>query len=431
MTSDPAGALAAWTRRLQARAATGRRFDAVRALAERLGVRRPAPLTVVVAGTNGKGSVAAFLQQLLIAQGKTVGSTTSPHLHAFNERVRLRGVAAGDAELVDALTAVEAARGDCPLSYFDHATLAALLLIRAAEVDVAVLEVGLGGRLDAVNAAHGDVAVITNVALDHEGRLGGTRALIGAEKAGVLRPAKPVVLGEPAPPRTVLARARALAAPVCLAERDFGHDGRRLWLRWRRERLAYDYHPNAVAAVNAATATAAAALLGAPPTAAQMRQAAASAKNPGRFEVVERDQRTWVLDVAHNPAAATFLATQLRARFGQRPIAAVVGCLADKDGAGIVRALKPLLTGLAFVDTTATRGQPGHALRAAAGEARALVAPLERAVAHVRERSPPDGVILCCGSFDLIERMRVRLRLLAVRPPPGACARASAAPAGA
>lgn len=414
MASDHA--LAAWTRRLQARPAPGRRFGAVRALAARLGVCRPAALTIVIAGTNGKGSVAAFLGQLLSAQGKAVGTTTSPHLHAFNERVRLRGAPVGDAEFAGALDAVEAARGECPLTYFDHATLAALLLIRAAEVDAAVLEVGLGGRLDAVNVVHADLAVITNVALDHEHRLGRTRALIGAEKAGVLRPAKPVVIGEPTPPEVVLARARALAAPVCLAGRDFGSDGRQLWLRRGRERLSYGYGPSAVAAANAATAVAAAALLDAPPAPAEVYRAAATAENPGRFEVVEREQRTWVLDVAHNPAAATFLAAQLRARFGQRPIAAVVGCLAGKDGAGIVRALKPLLSGLVFVDTDKRRGQAGRALRAAAGEPRALAAPLEPALAHVRERSGPDGVILCCGSFDLIERMRVRLHLLAVRP---------------
>ena len=174
-------ALAAWLARLEARPST-RRGDlrALRAVSDRVGVRPPAPAVVVVAGTNGKGSTVAFLEQLLLATGRTVGTTTSPHMHVFNERVRLNGRCAEDAALVDALAAVESARAGTQLSYFDHATLAALVVIGEARPDVAVLEVGLGGRLDAVNVVDADVAVITNVGLDHQRQLGCTRESIAA-----------------------------------------------------------------------------------------------------------------------------------------------------------------------------------------------------------------------------------------------------------
>ena len=422
MASDAAApTLAAWLARLEARPAT-RRDDVsgLRAVADRLGVRPPAPATVVVAGTNGKGSTVAFLERLLLAGGRTAATTTSPHLHRFNERVRMHARCVSDAALVEALAAVEAARDGVALSYFDHATLAALWIIARARVDVAVLEVGLGGRLDAVNAVDADVAVVTNVGLDHQRQLGGTRGAIAAEKAGIARRGRPLVVGEPAPPPNLLATAQALGASVRLAGRDFGHDRGRLWIRHQGSCVTYPYAGGAVAAANAATALQAAALLGPPPGTREVA-AAGAATNPGRFEVVRRGERAWVLDVAHNPAAARFLATQLRARFRGRFLGAVVGCKEDKDIVGIVAALKPLLQRLAFTDTAPPRGQSAAAARAAAREPTAFAAPLDAALAHMERQTPPNGVILVCGSFDLIERMRVRLHLVAA-------AAASAAP---
>ena len=412
MAADAAApALAAWLARMEARRAPKRRdLQALRAVAERLGVLPPAPATVVVAGTNGKGSTVAFLERLLLAAGLMVGTTTSPHMRVFNERVRVGGVCASDADIVDALDAVERCRAGAALSYFDCATLAALVLIARARVDVAVLEVGLGGRLDAVNVVDADVAVITNVALDHQDRLGHTRAAIGAEKAGIIRLGKPLVLGEPTPPETVLAQARALAAPVRLAGRDFGSDGgaagARLWLREGGERVTYPYCAATVHPTNAATALQAAALLGHAPTRAAVTAAATTAAVPGRFEVIRGGDRTWVLDVAHNPAAARFLAAQLRARFGGRFVGGIVGCMADKDVAGIVAPLAPLLRVLAFANTGTPRGQSGGALRTAAGDPAAFAGPLQAALAHVLAHSPPDGTVLVCGSFDVVARAR-------------------------
>ena len=417
---DHAPALAAWLARLEARSPS-RRSDLrdLRAIADRLGARAPAPASVVVAGTNGKGSTVAFLEALMLACGRSVATTTSPHLHRFNERVRVNGRCAANAALVNALEAVEFARAGVALSYFDHATLTALLLIARARPDVAILEVGLGGRLDAVNVVDADVAVVTNIGLDHQRQLGCTREAIATEKAGVARRAQPLVIGETSPPATLLAAARALRAPVRLAGRDFGHGKGRLWLRegpapGTGEGCAeFPYTAGAVDAENAATALQGAALLGHAPTPETVAAAAATVANPGRFEIVRRGERVWVLDVAHNPAAARFLAKRLRVCFRGRFLAAVVGCMAEKDAAGIVAPLKPLLGELAFADTRPPRGQSARALRRAAGEPTAFVGSLAAALAHVEGRSPPNSVILACGSFDLIERMRVRLHLVA------------------
>ena len=418
-------ALAGWLARLEARP-PARRDDLseLRAVAERLGVCSPAPATVVVAGTNGKGSTVAFLEALLLASGRSVATTTSPHLHRFNERVRVNGRCASDAALVDALEAVESARTGAALSYFDHATLAALLLITRARPDVAILEVGLGGRLDAVNVVDADVAVITNIGLDHQRQLGSTREAIAKEKAGVARPGRPVVVGEAKPPATLLDTVLTLQAPVRLAERDFGHGQAHLWLRDGQGCAKFPCAAGAVDAENAATALQTAALLGGTPTPATVAAAAAAVANPGRFEIVRRGEQVWVLDAAHNPAAARFLAERLHTRFGGRRLAAVVGCMAEKDAAGIVAPLKPLLAKgeLAFADTRPPRGQSAHATRCAAGESNAFAGSLAAALAHVEARSPSNSVILVCGSFDLIERMRVRLHLVAADgSPPAPC----------
>ena len=390
----------------------------VQEVATRLGVLPPADTVVVVAGTNGKGSTTAFAEQLLLAAGRSVGTNTSPHVHRFNERIRLNGADADDAVIVDALEAIERARGDVELSYFEYATLAALVAIRRAEVEFAVLEVGLGGRLDAVNVVDADVAVVTSIGLDHQEYLGDTRELIGAEKAGVLRLARPVVVGDREPPASVLDRAASLSAPVLRAGRDFGAHGDALWLveQGRQVRFAYD-REYTVHAANAATALQAVRATGVGLDEGQVRRAARRVRNLGRCEVVETGGRTWVLDVAHNPEGARFLAAQLRERFGDQRIDAVVGCLADKDAAGIVAALRARVTSFAFADTGTVRGRSGAAVRCAAAEPHAFAGSLEACMAQLQSAttsSPPphgNGVMLICGSFDLVERARHRLDL--------------------
>ncbi|MBH2011045.1 MAG: bifunctional folylpolyglutamate synthase/dihydrofolate synthase, partial [Xanthomonadaceae bacterium] len=179
-------------------------LERVREVAARMGLGKPAPHVVTVAGTNGKGSTVAFVEAIARAQGLRVGAYTSPHLLRYNERVRIDGHDVGDAALVEGFEAVEAARGDTPLTYFEYGTLCALWLFARAGLDLAVLEVGLGGRLDAVNIVDADAAIVTTVGLDHQDWLGGDIEAIGFEKAGIARGFKPLVLGDDDPPASVL-----------------------------------------------------------------------------------------------------------------------------------------------------------------------------------------------------------------------------------
>ena len=383
----------------------------VREVAQRLDVLPPASSTIVVAGTNGKGSTTLFAEQLLLAAGHRVGATVSPHVHRFNERIRVDGRAVSDTSVVLAFKVVEQHRGEIELSYFEYAILAALVAIRAAEVDVAVLEVGLGGRLDAVNAVDADVAVITSIALDHQAYLGDDREQIGREKAGVLRPRRPVAIGDLEPPASVLERAAELAAPVYRVGEAFGCDENGLWLAAGDGRRTFRYVGDNIAPVNAATALAAASQIDPALEQAHVDQAAGTA-NPGRFEVVDHAGKTWVLDVAHNPAAAEFLAQQLRQRFPGRRMAAIVGCLNDKDVAGVVAPLRPLIRAVSYVDTLPPRGQSAAASREAAGDPRAFAGNLPEALARAA-RQPSNGVILLLGSFDVVERARQWLGLAA------------------
>ena len=199
-------------------------LERVREVATRLGLERPAAQVVSVAGTNGKGSTVAFIEAIARAGGWKVGAYTSPHLLRYNERVRIDGREASDEALAGAFAAVEAARGSTPLTYFEFGTLAALWLFQRAGLDLAVLEVGLGGRLDAVNLVDADVAVITTVDIDHTDWLGSDRESIGAEKAGIARPWKPLVLGEVDSPSSVLRHAYAIGANALRLGSDFFHE---------------------------------------------------------------------------------------------------------------------------------------------------------------------------------------------------------------
>ena len=213
-------------------------LDRMRDVATRMDLGRPAIHVVSVAGTNGKGSTVAFVEAIARAAGLNVGTYTSPHLFAYNERVRIDGSDAADDSLVEAFDAVEAARGQVPLTYFEYGTLAALWLFGRADLDLAVLEVGLGGRLDAVNLVDADVAVITTVDLDHQDWLGNDREAIGREKAGIARAGRPLVLGEDDPPSSVLRRAYAIGAPAIRAGCDFFFEPVDA-ARWRWRELDY------------------------------------------------------------------------------------------------------------------------------------------------------------------------------------------------
>ena len=319
-------------------------LDRVREVAARMRLKRPAKKVITVGGTNGKGSTVAFIEAIARAAGWKVGAYTSPHLLAYNERVRIEGADAGDAELVAAFEAVEAARDDSVLTYFEYGTLAALWLFERSRLDLAILEVGLGGRLDATNLVDPDVAVITTVDLDHQDWLGGDRELIGFEKAGIARAWKPLVLGEDDPPASVLRHAYAIGASAIRAGCDFffqptdvGH-----W-RWREVGYAVELPLPKLAAPaqmrNAAAAIAALRALGKKLPSAVIAEGVANANVAGRLQRFEREGVEVVVDVGHNPQAARELAAWLSAAPITGRTTAVFAALGDKDVVGVVDAL--------------------------------------------------------------------------------------------
>jgi dihydrofolate synthase/folylpolyglutamate synthase len=316
----------------------------VRTVAQRMRLKRPAKKVITVAGTNGKGSTVAFIETIARAAGWRVGAYTSPHLLAYNERVRIDGDDVADADLVAGFEAVEAARGDTPLTYFEYGTLAALWLFERTQLDLAVLEVGLGGRLDAVNLVDADVAVVTTVDIDHVDWLGNDREAIGFEKAGIARAWKPLVLGEDDPPSSVLGRAYAIGASAIRANCDFFFEAldAQAWC-WREVGYSLQLPMPRLAAPaqlrNAATAIAALRALGKPLPKAAIAQGVAAAQLPGRLQRFERDGVDIVVDVGHNPQAARELAAWLRASPAAGRTFAVFAALGDKDVAGVVAAL--------------------------------------------------------------------------------------------
>ena len=394
-------------------------LDRVREVAARMGLGKPARHVIIVGGTNGKGSTVAFIEAIARAAGWKVGAYTSPHLLDYNERVRIDGQDAGDAALVEAFEAVEAARLDVPgsrggnglpLTYFEYGTLAALWLFARSGLDLAVLEVGLGGRLDAVNLVDADVAVITTVDLDHQDYLGDDREQIGFEKAGIARPWKPLVLGEDDPPSSVLGHAYAIGASTWRANNDFFFepiDGDH-W-RWREVGCELVLPSPALAAPvqlrNAATAIAALRALDEPLSETACAEGVAAARLPGRLQRFQRDGVEIVVDVGHNPQAARALAAWLDAKPAPGRTSAVYAALGDKDLVGVVAALSTRVDDwfLAGLEAAGPRGidVTAFAQRLAgttAGEGQRHP-DVEIALAAARAQARPGDRVLVFGSF--------------------------------
>jgi dihydrofolate synthase/folylpolyglutamate synthase len=301
---------------------------------------------ITVTGTNGKGSTCAMLESILHAGGYRTALYTSPHLLRYNERVRIGGEEADDAALCEAFAAVEAARKDTPLTYFEYGTLAALWLFARDDVEAAVLEVGLGGRLDAVNAVDADCAVLTSIGIDHVDYLGGTRESIGREKAGIFRAGRPAVIAEPDPPASVL----AAAGEKLLFQKHFGYSAEASqWSYWgpaaKRSGLAYPALRGAVQLRNAAAALCALDTLRdrLPLAMQEIRRGLAEVELRGRFQVLPGRPQI-VLDVAHNVEAARTLAQNLAASGFAPQTIAVCGMLRDKDLGGVLREMAPYVT---------------------------------------------------------------------------------------
>lgn len=369
---------------------------------------------ITVGGTNGKGSACMMLEAILHHAGYRVACYTSPHLLRYNERARIARVAASDADLCRAFEAVERARAQAgvTLTYFEFGTLAAVWLFVEARVDVAVLEVGLGGRLDAVNVFEPDCAMIMSVAMDHMDYLGDTREKIGFEKAGIYRAGKPAICADAEPPPTLLAHARAIGAQLLLRGRDFdAQPAATQWSQWSyrgpggaRHGLPWPALRGVYQLANAAACIAALDTLRArvPVTANDIRSGLLTAENPGRFQVLP-GQPMVILDVAHNPHAAQAMADNLKRLPRAGRTLAVFAMLADKDIDGVIALVKPRVSHWFVAGIDAPRGASGELIEqklAAAGVTQltrcdSVTAALQAA----RDAAKVDDKILVFGSF--------------------------------
>ena len=347
-------------------------LERVRVVAQGMGLRFACPV-ITVAGTNGKGSTCAMLESILRQAGYRTGVYGSPHLVRFEERLRLQGDVVDTAALVDAFARVERSRGAqqpaVSLTYFEFSTLAILDVMARSRLDVVILEVGMGGRLDAVNVIDPDCAVITSIDLDHMEFLGPDRESIGFEKAGIMRTGRPVVVSDPVPPQSVLDRAREIGADLWQLGTDFNFSGDKQQWAWRgRDRrysgLAYPALRGANQLVNASGVLAALAALGGtlPVSAQAVRNGLAMVELPGRFQIVA-GQPTLVLDVAHNPHSVAALAANLDAMGFFPTTHAVFGAMADKDLAIMLQRLNPIIDRWYFTDLPTPRAQNAQALQ--------------------------------------------------------------------
>ena len=345
-------------------------LDRVRAVAERMGLRFDCPV-FTVAGTNGKGSTCAMLEAILTQAGFRTGLFTSPHLVRFEERCRIRGENVDASDLVAAFARVESARAEISLTYFEFTTLAILDTLARAGLDAVILEVGLGGRLDAVNIIDTDCAIITSIDIDHAELLGDTREKIGFEKAGILRTGRPAIVSDPVPPQSVIDRATEIGADLWLLGRDFNYSGDKQQWAWagrgrRYAGLAYPALRGANQLINASGVLAALTAMRQqlPVTAQAVRNGLGLVDLPGRFQVVP-GQPALVLDVAHNPHSVAALALNLDAMGFYPTTHAVFGAMADKDLAPMLHRMDPLVDRWYFADLPTPRAASGAALQAA------------------------------------------------------------------
>jgi dihydrofolate synthase/folylpolyglutamate synthase len=380
------------------------------------------PVTLTVGGTNGKGSTCAMLERILLESGYKVGLYTSPHIHAYNERVRIDGVEADDATLVAGFERVEAARGDTPLTYFEFGTLAAFAAFHEAKIDAAVLEVGLGGRLDAVNIVDADVAIVVSVDIDHTSYLGDTREAIGFEKAGIFRHGRPAIFGETNPPASLVEHARAIGADLQVLGNQFGfrrqdHQWDFLGRKGARRALPIPALRGAWQLKNASCALAALDELGdrLPVSIGEVKRGLALVTLPGRMQVLP-GRPAIVLDVAHNPPAARSLAEGLGDMGFFENTFAVFAMLADKDIGGVNDAMRERVDRWYVAAPESERAAPAGEV-AKLLEARGLgastrsFATVASALENARRDAGPNDRIIVFGSFHTVaEALRFALR---------------------
>lgn len=387
-------------------------LDRVRAVADKLSLQQPDRGVFFVAGTNGKGSVVAALNSLLGAAGLSVGTYTSPHLLRYNERVCINNEPVTDGILVKAFEAIDAVRGDHSLTYFEYGTLAAFLILSESNLDAWVVEVGLGGRLDATNVLEPDVSLITTIALDHEAWLGNTVEAIAREKAGIMRAGKPVLYGDPTACPTIVEEAQRYGASLLTQGDDFGFSaGDSDWTfngcSGRIEGLSLPVGASVVQLQNRSLALAAVEQVR--PAILQNHQLVRRALNaplpPGRFHQVVRGEHEWILDVGHNPQAIAVLAENL-AGLPDAPLTVVMGMLEDKQAEAAAKTLAGCANRWIVVTTGGGRGQSAEnlAARLAAVGIQDVtpVAASSDAFEIAEAITPAGGRILVCGSFFIV-----------------------------
>ena len=380
-------------------------LDRVRQVAQRMNLRLTLPV-ITVAGTNGKGSTCALLEAIYLQAGYKTGVYTSPHLVHFEERCRLVGESPQAEVFASAFECVESARHDTSLTYFEFSTLAILKMMSDAELDVVILEVGLGGRLDAVNIIDPDCAIITSIDLDHTALLGTDRDSIGLEKAGIMRAGQPVVISDPMPPESVVKQAQALGADAWLLGKDFNFSGDQLQWSWagrgrRYSGLAYPALRGANQLLNASGVLAALEVMRPqlPVTAQAIRNGLAMVELTGRFQIVPGEP-VLVLDVAHNPHSVAALAANLDAMGFYPTTHAVFGAMADKDLDSMLKKLLPLVDAWYFTDLPLPRASTAQQLAAdwAALNTRKDV----RSSVHETPQKALDAAILAADPTDRI-----------------------------
>ncbi len=399
-------------------------LERLRAVAARLDIQLQCKV-ITVAGTNGKGSTCALLESILLAAGYKVAAYIKPHLIRFNERARINGQEVSDESLIREFEAVEAARGETQLTYFEFSTLAILRCFQNANVDVAILEVGMGGRLDAVNLVDADCSIVTSIDIDHAEYLGGTREAIGWEKAHVYRTGRPAICSDPAPPKSLQDYAASIGADLWLFGRDFNYSGDRLQWSYggrsqRRGGLAYPALRGANQLLNAAGALAALeALRDTLHVPAQaVRQGLALVELPGRFQVLA-GRPSIILDVGHNPHAAGHLAQNLD-QMGFFPYTwAVLGMMREKDVGSIIGHLKTRVDHWFLTDQPGARGAKASELEAALNREGVFAGPEHlietfaspsQAFDAARKKVAENDRILVFGSFITVGQVMAHLQ---------------------
>lgn len=405
----------------RAQLAQSRSFTAIREVARDLGLHRVAEKQVVVGGTNGKGSTVGYLQQILSQRGVRVGTTTSPHLHSYLERIALNGGQVDAHQCTEAIHSVAEATVNTPLTYFDLTTLAALDLFRLWEVDVAIVEVGLGGRLDCANVVESDIAVITNVDIDHTAELGNTIEEITQEKVGIARPDKPFVFADYRENRVVNAYVEKHASPFFRIGREFGSRNTDfLFVTNGNVNLSFPL-PTAMnhAETSFSTALQVATLLDLAPSADALRTMCFSTPL-GRLEQGYARDRHWILDVAHNPAAIRYL-RQALACHDITECVVVFACFSDKDVRGMLDSLlNPLDNEAAHVvEVVITDSHGARAMTATTASENCdyhnrgieIKSQLDDALSRAVRVSAPNVPIVVLGSFDIVSRARRTLNM--------------------